>query len=61
MSELIPKRGLYIVRVENFSIDEDYAAWLSDIIQRYRSAQIKAALKVNTESWLSIGLSDEIL
>lgn len=39
----------HIVRVNNFRIDSDYAAWLSDIKQRYHSAQIKATIKINTE------------
>lgn len=39
----------YIVRVKDFRIDSDYSSWLSDIIKRYREAQIKAALKVNYE------------
>lgn len=39
----------YIVRVKDFRIDSDYSLWISDIILRYRSAQIKAAIKVNTE------------
>lgn len=39
----------HIVRVKDFKIDADYVAWLSEIKQRYHSAQIKAAVKVNTE------------
>lgn len=39
----------HIVRVKDFRIDADYAAWLSEIKRRYHSAQIKAAVKVNTE------------
>ncbi|MDE7396589.1 MAG: PDDEXK nuclease domain-containing protein [Muribaculum sp.] len=38
-----------IVRVKNFKIDADYVAWISDIKRRYTSAQIKAAVKLNTE------------
>ncbi len=38
-----------IVRVKDFRIDADYAAWLSEIKRRYVSAQIKASFKVNTE------------
>lgn len=39
----------HIVSVKDFRIDADYAVWLSEIKRRYHSAQIKAALKVNTE------------
>lgn len=38
-----------IVAVKNFRIDAAYSAWLSEIKCRYHSAQIKAAIKVNTE------------
>ena len=30
-------------------IDGDYAKWISDIVHKYRSSQIKAAVKVNEE------------
>lgn len=39
----------HIVSTENFRIDEDYAAWILEIKRRYHSAQIKAAVKINTE------------
>lgn len=39
----------YIARVRNFKIDADYASWLNELKRRYQSAQIKAAIKVNTE------------
>ena len=39
----------HIVRVKDFRINADYAAWLSEIKRRYHSAQIKAAVKVNAE------------
>lgn len=39
----------YIVRVKDFRIDSDYTDWLSEIIRRYRAAQIKATVKVNVE------------
>lgn len=39
----------HIVSVKDFRIDANYAVWLSEIKRRYHSAQIKAALKVNTE------------
>ncbi|MCM1354790.1 MAG: PDDEXK nuclease domain-containing protein [Staphylococcus sp.] len=43
------KQEPHIARVKDFRIDSDYATWLSDIKKRYRSAQIKTAIKVNTE------------
>lgn len=49
MAEIIPNTEPHIVRVKNFNIDSEYAAWLSDIKRRYISAQIKAAVKINTE------------
>ena len=39
-------------------IDKDYADWIKDISQRFRRAQIKAAVKVNNEMmlfYLSLG------
>ena len=45
----IMKNEPHIVRVKDFRIDADYAAWLTEIKRRYHSAQIKAAVKVNTE------------
>lgn len=39
----------HIAKVTEFNIDSDYLAWFSEIKRRYRSAQIKAAVKVNTE------------
>lgn len=50
MTDIIPNHHPHIVRVKNFRIDADYAAWLSEINRRYHSAQIKAAVKVNTEN-----------
>ena len=39
----------HIVKVSDFRIDADYSAWISDIKNRYHSAQIKAAVKINAE------------
>lgn len=33
-------------------LDDDYAVWIADVKHRYRSAQVKAAVKVNTEKLL---------
>ena len=42
----------YIVMSHDINIDRDYAAWIADIKNRYRSAQVKAAVKVNEEKLL---------
>ena len=31
------------------NLDKEYSLWIADLVQRYRSSQIKAALKVNDE------------
>ena len=49
MTDIISNNEPHIVRVKDFRIDADYAAWLTEIKRRYHSAQIKAAVKVNTE------------
>ncbi len=49
MADLFTNNEPHIVRVKDFNIDADYVAWLSEIKQRYHSAQIKAAVKVNSE------------
>lgn len=49
MADISTNNDPHIVRVNDFKIDTDYVAWLSEIKQRYHSAQIKAAVKVNTE------------
>lgn len=41
-----------IVKSHNVSLDEDYTKWISDIKKRFRSAQIKTAVKVNSEQLL---------
>ena len=42
----------YIVKSHDIHIDRDYADWIADIKHRYRSAQVKAAVKVNEEKLL---------
>ena len=42
----------YIVKSHDIHIDADYADWIADIKNRYRSAQVKAAVKVNAEKLL---------
>ena len=42
-------------------IDENYKKWLSELSDRFRSSQIKAAVRVNSARCCnSIGLSAEI-
>lgn len=42
----------YIVKSHDIHIDADYADWIADIKSLYRSAQVKAAVKVNAEKLL---------
>lgn len=42
----------YVVKSHDVHIDSDYADWIADIKNRYRSAQVKAAVKVNAEKLL---------
>lgn len=41
-----------IVSSHDIHIDTDYADWISEVKHRYRSAQVKAAVKVNAEKLL---------
>ena len=41
-----------VVKIHDVKIDSDYAQWLNEIKSRYRSGQIKAAIKVNAEQLL---------
>ena len=38
-----------IVRLHDVHIDKDYASWIAELKQRYRSAQVKAAVRINAE------------
>ena len=40
------------VRLHDTKFDKEYAQWIYDIKQRFRNAQIKAAVKVNSEQLL---------
>lgn len=35
--------------MDNVMLDKDYSLWIAELVQRYRSSQIKAAVKVNDE------------
>ena len=50
--DTLPQAEPYIVKSHNIHIDSDYAEWIADIKKRYRSAQVKAAVKVNAEKIL---------
>lgn len=41
-----------MVSSHNIHLDEDYAEWIAELKHRYRSAQVKAAVKVNAEKLL---------
>lgn len=41
-----------VVKIHDVNIDKDYIGWIEELKSRYRSAQIKAAVKVNTEQLL---------
>ena len=50
--DIQPQVEPYIVKSHDIHIDADYADWIADIKNRYRSAQVKAAVKVNAEKLL---------
>lgn len=50
--DIQPQTEPYIVKSHDIHIDSDYADWIADIKNRYRSAQVKAAVKVNAEKLL---------
>ena len=41
-----------VVRIHDVRIDQEYVQWLGEIKSRYRSTQVKAAVKVNAEQLL---------
>ena len=48
----------HVVKSHDIRLDSDYVSWVHDVKQRYVSAQIKSAVKVNTEQ-LSLDLQNE--
>ena len=48
-ADIQPQAEPHIVKSHDIHIDADYADWIADIKSRYRSAQVKAAVKVNAE------------
>lgn len=41
-----------VVSLHDITLDKEYAQWIHDIKQRFRNAQIKASVKVNSEQLL---------
>lgn len=41
-----------VVRTHDVHLDNDYVSWIADVKSRFRQAQIKAAVKVNSEQLL---------
>ncbi|MFR0846984.1 MAG: hypothetical protein ACLSG9_03100 [Eubacterium sp.] len=48
----------HVVKSHDIRLDSDYVSWVHDVKQRYVSAQIKSAVKVNTEQ-LSLDLQNK--
>ena len=42
----------FIVKSHDIHLDSEYSDWITEIKQRYRASQIKAAVKVNSEALL---------
>lgn len=43
---------LRLVKSDDVKLDAEYAEWIAEMKHRYRSAQVKAAVKVNGEKLL---------
>lgn len=41
-----------VVKSHDVHLDDDYALWIADLKQRYRTAQVKASVRVNAEKLL---------
>ncbi len=48
----MPNEGPYIVKSHDVHLDSEYLQWLSDLKDCYHKAQIKAAVRVNSEQLL---------
>ena len=42
----------YVVRTHDMKMDAEYIDWIQELKRRYQAAQIKAAVKVNSEQLL---------
>lgn len=47
--EIIENENPKVVKIHDVSVDKEYMQWLGEIKARYRSAQAKAAVRVNAE------------
>ena len=47
-----PKNGTRFVSLHDTALDSAYIQWMIDVKQRYRRAQLKAAVKINSEQLL---------
>ncbi len=52
MSKGKEKSTPIVVSSHDIQLDSDYVKWIYDVKQRFRSTQIKAAVKVNSEQLL---------
>ena len=55
IQDTVNKEHPQIVKSHNIHIDADYAEWIAEIKHRYRSAQVKAAVRVNAEKLHQVG------
>lgn len=46
------KDEIIVVHSHDVDLDEEYITWISDVKKRFRAAQVKAAIKVNSEQIL---------
>lgn len=42
----------FVVKTHNVHLDSEYRDWITDLKQRYKTSQVKAAVKVNSEQLL---------
>ena len=42
----------YVVRTHDMKMDAEYIDWIQELKRRYQAAQIKAAVKVNSQQLL---------
>lgn len=47
--EIMENENPKVVKIHDVSVDKEYMHWLGEIKARYRSAQAKAAIRVNAE------------
>ena len=45
-----------MVKSHDVTLDADYSEWIAEIKHRYRSAQVKAAVKVNGETAIQLAI-----